>query len=124
MTDQVKTCEQCAVLGSPDPIAHPGGQAEHVHGVDRVGGRRTLAQGVVITRYEATNVVEQAPEQTLIMLELLANADPKVVFVSGAIVYIGNDRDGAEVAYRVVGWDANHGALVAHRVPDRMAAGT
>jgi hypothetical protein len=84
--------------------------------VERVGVRKRVGAGageVVLTSYPALVVVEHAPDETMVSLELLAASGD--LFVSRDMIYLGNERNGDEVAYRVTGWDPQQAALTLRR---------
>lgn len=111
MADAVRHCSACDRPSAPDPVAHPGGQAEHVDIGTRVATTREIPPHLVVTAYAMSTVVEHAPEETLFSLGVVASADPRLVFVRDDKIFVGNDRAGDEVVYRVVGWDAEQKAL-------------
>jgi hypothetical protein len=71
---------------------------------------------VVVTLHEARLVVNEAPESTVMSLALLVGAAKDRLFVSFDRVYIGNDRKGEEIVYRVVAWDPDAAGLILERV--------
>ena len=76
-----------------------------------------VSNEVVITRYPAVAVVVGSPDELAISLDLVATAgDPlSTLFVHNDRIYLGNDPEGNEVVYRIVGWDPEQKALRAVR---------
>lgn len=72
---------------------------------------------IAVTLLQPEVIVEQAPDEARISLELLVGADRERLFCRGARLYLGNDRAGAEVVYQVAGWDDAGLALIVRRVP-------
>lgn len=71
--------------------------------------------GQIIASWAHTTV-EQADPRALVSLEFFASLDPRAVFVRGDRLFLGNDKDGNEVIYRVTGWHADDRALIVERV--------
>lgn len=114
--DRVTNCSWCDRPSVPDPAAHPDGQAEHVYAGARPAMTREIPPDLVLTVYAASTVVESAPEEARISLGVLAASDPRGLYVNGDKIFVGDDRAGNEVVYRVVGWDAEQVALIVRRV--------
>lgn len=119
--ETVAHCSWCDKPSVPDPAAHPDGQAEHVYVGDRpattvrVSTNVTAPPSIIFTAYAMSTVVESAPEETRVSLDLIGARDPQLLFVRGDKIFVGNDRAGNEVVYRVVGWDAEETALIVRR---------
>jgi hypothetical protein len=102
-------CEPPSELccGACTEAAHP----EHAD------GSLCAAPGdIQVTRFAPRAVVEHAPAQSLVSLGLIAGADQQMLFISGDRLYLGNDRHGREVVYRITGWSTERVALLVERV--------
>jgi len=71
---------------------------------------------VVLTRVEPKVIVNEHPDYTHVSLAAIQASDPRLLFISGARLYLGNNADEVEVIYEVTGWDDEAWALTARRV--------
>jgi hypothetical protein len=67
---------------------------------------------ITITRTDLI-VENPVPEKVLISLALLADLGNGAHMVNADTLYIGRDRSGNRVCYRIVGWDAERRGLIA-----------
>ena len=70
---------------------------------------------VVVARSAPQLTVQVAPKNSRISLGVLQESDPELLFISGRDLYLGNDPDGREVVYRVIGWDDDSCSLLIER---------
>lgn len=70
---------------------------------------------IVLTKVAARVIVEQAPEHSVISLEVIQRSDPELLFISGDRLFFGNSG-GTEIVYQVAGWQQSPPALMATRV--------
>jgi hypothetical protein len=85
---------------------------------------RTIASdptGDLVVTVTKTATVEWAPPRSRITLELIAAADPDLLWVSMGRVFLGVTLSGAEVVYRVTAW-VPPGALALERVEPPLTA--
>lgn len=87
--------------------------------MERARTRKRWGTGdqIIVTAYAPEVVVEHAPDDTMISLELLASGGGihGGIYVSGDRIHLGSDRDEVEVVYRITGWDAAAKALIVTR---------
>jgi hypothetical protein len=81
----------------------------------RDAGEQVQIGDVVLRRVAPQVIVESAPPRSRVSLEVVQKADDRLLFISGDRMYLGNDPTGAEVVYRVTGWDASACALLIER---------
>lgn len=73
---------------------------------------------IVATRVAPKVIIDRADERIRIALGTLVQADERAIWVSGSHLQLGTEPD-SQVNYRVVGWDAETGCLLAERTDAR-----
>jgi len=69
---------------------------------------------IILTTHRIT--VVQAPQRSLVSLNVTQASDPDRLFITRSHINVGVDPQGEDVIYRVTGWDAVGCALVVEKV--------
>lgn len=79
----------------------------------KINGTTRDESGPVLLRTTyATVVVTAAPARTVIPLEVIQRSDPHLLGIEGGnLLHFGQDEQGREVVYAVVGWQQSPPAL-------------